>query len=280
MALDYTITFAGLTIGNGTPFQLMNIDGIENLPDIRVADSPRGGRDGEFSGLDLLAGRDITIDLVIFDSGVGDYFTNIELFKAMSLKAASESIFTFQLPGRTSRQLMARARRRSLPVAQDYQFRYGAASVQFHATDPRIYDSTLTQVSTSLPTSSGGLSFAAAAPFVFGSGGTGGSLAAPNIGTYEAPYVIVFTGPLVAPSLEHVAQGKKLDFAGGSLAAGETLVVDSLSRTALLNGTASRYSWLTSLSQWFTLAPGANGLRFAGASGAGSVQISYRSAWL
>ena len=107
---------------------------------------------------------------------------------------------------------------------------------------------------------------------------TGGTLDATNSGTIETPYVIVFTGPLVAPSLEHVVQAKILSFSG-TLAAGETLVVDSQSKTVMLNGTASRYVWLIS-PNWFKLLPGANGLRFAGGSGSGSVQISYRNAWL
>lgn len=152
-------------------------------------------------------------------------------------------------------------------------------SARFVASDPRIYLDTLVQVSTTLPTSSGGLTFSASAPFVFGTGGTGGTLDATNLGTHETPYVIVFTGPLVAPSLEHVEQGKILSFTG-TLAAGETLVVDSASHTVMLNGTASRYLWLTAASQWFTLEPGANGLKFSGGSGAGSVQVSYRHALL
>lgn len=150
---------------------------------------------------------------------------------------------------------------------------------KFVASDPRIYAATLSQVSTAFPTSSGGLTFAAAAPFVFGTGGTSGTLDAANAGTFETPYVIVFTGPLVAPSIEHVAQAKILNFSGATLTAGQTLVVDSSARTVMLNGTASRYSWLVS-PQWFTLEPGSNGLRFSGGSGTGSVQISYRSAWL
>jgi hypothetical protein len=58
------------------------------------------------------------------------------------------------------------------------------------------------------------------------------------------------------------------------------LVLDSASRTVLLGGTSSRYVWLTSLSRWFTLQPGANALRFDGASGAGSCAVSFRSAWI
>lgn len=153
------------------------------------------------------------------------------------------------------------------------------SDAKFIASDPRIYAATLTQLSTTFSTSSGGLTFSAAAPFVFGTGGTGGTIDAANAGTIETPYVLVFTGPLVAPTLEHTAQAKILAFTG-TLAAGETLVVDSQARTVMLNGTASRYLWLTAASQWFTLQPGSNGLTFTGASGSGSVQVSYRSAWL
>ena len=91
--------------------------------------------------------------------------------------------------------------------------------------------------------------------------------------------MVTFTGPVVSPTIEHTGQSRRLEFTG-TLAAGETLVVDSLARTVLLNGTSSRYSWLTSLSQWFTLEPGANNLRYTAASGTGTCQVDFRSAWM
>lgn len=139
MALDYTITFNGLTIGNGTSIQIMGVEGLEDLPPIRTDDVDLGYQWGETPGIDYPDGRDITVDILILDSGVGDYFTKVEQVKAASLPG-TESTLVFQLPGRNQRSMICRARRRRLPVSQNYQYRYGAATLEFHATDPRIYD--------------------------------------------------------------------------------------------------------------------------------------------
>lgn len=277
MALDYTITFAGLTVGNGTPYQIMGLEGIEDLPDLRSGDTVRAFADGEVPGLDLLAGRTITLELAVFDSGVGDFFANVERVKAMSVPATSESAFVYQLPGRNPRALLARARRRSLPVTDEYQFRKGKAVIEWHATDPRIYDQSFTSTVVGLPSAATGLTFNATAPFVFGSAGTGGSVLVTNSGNFPAPWVAVITGPVTNPSV--TANGLGLTF-NGTVNAGETLVVDSLARSVLLNGTASRNNWVAAASVWWALPPGNTTVQFNATSGTGTLTFSYRSAWV
>lgn len=140
MALDYSFTFNGLAFGNGTNIQITKADGLEDLPEIRTSDKLRGAADGELVGLDLLAGRSITLELLVLDSGAGDYFTTIEACKSAFTLGASETALVWQLPGRTQRSALSRCRRRSISVNNDYQYRYGVVIVEFHATDPRAYD--------------------------------------------------------------------------------------------------------------------------------------------
>lgn len=279
---QWAYTFGGATWGAGTSIQVMSTEGL-GLPDLRIGDDPRASQHGTYVADDWSNGRTITFDLLTGGAGITSS-TQLESTWATLLTACvaskTESPLTLEVPGQGARQINVRCRRREVSVDAEYAVGVAEMFVEFYASDPRIYSQTLTQVSTSFPTATGGLTFAALAPFVFGTGGTSGTLDCTNSGTFETPYVVVFNGPLVAPSLEHVVQGKILNLSGATLAAGETLVLDSSSRTVLLNGTASRYSWLTAASQWFTLSPGANGLRFSGGSGSGSVQVSYRNAWL
>lgn len=274
---DYQLTFGGLTIGAGTNIQILGATGLEDLPAVRSGDLDVGYMDGQVPGLDLASGREITVDVLVLDSGAGDYFTTIEALKAATVVASAESTLTYQLPGRAARACRARPRRRSIPVDTQYQFRYGKGALQFYATDPRWYDTAFTAAAMSLPSATSGLTFPATASFVFGSAGTGGSVVVNNLGNYPAPWVATFTGPLVQPSLQ---LGSQVVTFAGTLNAGETLVVDSLGRSVLLNGTASRYSWVTSTSVWWFIPIGSSSVQFNAASGTGTCSFAYRSCWL
>jgi tail protein len=276
-ALDYQIDFNGTVLGDGTPWEVMSWAGLEEFT-TRGSDIVLPTAWGAFPGSSYVDPKVVVItvesinpiDMLLLESA---------LLPPQNSTPDTLVPIRWKFPNRDELMVYGRCSRRSR--ARDQASTLGLTRVTFEMEipDPRCYSASLTQLSTSIATSSGGLTFAAPAPFVFGTGGVGGTVDAANAGTIETPYVIVFTGPLVAPTLEHTAQAKILSFTG-TLAAGETLVVDSSARTVMLNGTASRYSWLTIASQWFTLQPGSNGLKFSGASGAGTMQISYRNAWL
>lgn len=275
---NYQLTFNGLTIGAGTSFPILEAHGLEDLPAVRAGDLDIGFYDGQVPGVDLSSGRTVQLDLLVLDSGIGDFFTNIEALKAATvLGGSTETALTHQLPGRSTRSCLARARRRAITVDNEYGMRFGKAAVEFYATDPRWYDSSFTTSSIALPSAATGLTFPATASFTFGSAGTGGSATVTNAGNYPAPWVATFSGRLVTPSLSLGAN--TLTF-NGTLNAGETLVVDSLARSVLLNGTASRYSWLTLTSTWFTLPVGSSSVTFSAASGTGTCTFAYRSVWV
>lgn len=275
MALDYNITFGGLTIGTGTSFLIQNSTGLEDLPDLRSGDTARAYMHGEVPGLDLASGRRIVIDLIVV--GGSAFHTNVELLKNAAMVASSESTLTFQLPSRLERSLRARCRRRSIPVSMAYGYRSGNASLEFRATDPRIYDLAFTTQAIALPSAATGLTFNAPAPFVFGSAGTGGVITVTNSGNFPAPWVATVIGPVTNPVL--TCNGQAVTF-NGTVNAGETLVIDSLGRSVLLNGTASRYSWVAATSAWFELPVGSSSVNFGATSGTGTCNFSYRSTWL
>ncbi len=58
----YSFSFNGLTFGGaGSPYQILSVDGLEALPELRSQDDNRGYADGMFSGRDFYGGRTVTI---------------------------------------------------------------------------------------------------------------------------------------------------------------------------------------------------------------------------
>ena len=283
---DYELTFQGLTFGAGTvwPIAEDGITGLEELPPIRSGDQARAYAHGEMPGLDLAAGRTILVPLNVFDSGAGDFAVNVEKLKTITAPLTVEQPLAFTLPGRNPRTLNCRPRRRSLPVDLQYSFRYGRAVIEFHATDPRIYDATFTSSTLALPSAATGLTFPATAPFVFGSTGTGGTATFANAGNCPAPWIAQIIGPVTNPVVTLAATGQAVVI-NGTVNAGETLTIDSLSRTVLL-GTASRASWVGSTTVWWELpaatiaGPTTSTAQFGAASGTGTCTFSTRSTWL
>ena len=275
--LDYQLTANGVTVGNGTTIGILAATGLEDMPNIRSGDVNRGYQDGETPGIDLAGGRDIVLELLVLDSGTGDYFTNLELFKTFSAISRTETPMLYQLPGRTARTLSCRARRRTMPVNLDYQYRYGHGFAAFHAVDPRIYEASFTTLSGSMPTAIGGLVIPPVVPWVMGTSGGGGGVLATNTGNALAPWVCTILGPVTNPILQ--VGPSQLGFVG-TLNTGDFVVVDSLARSVLLNGTSSRYSWVTPTSSWQQLPIGTTAVSMQGAAGAGSFQFAYRSTWI
>ncbi len=286
MALDYTIQFGGLTIGNGTTYQIMNIVGLEDMPDLRTSDVFIGYNDGETAGNDYVAGRTIHVDFVVFDSGVGDFPAKVEALKAAFSKGSVETAFTFQLPNRPQRSLQARCRRRLLPVNTEYQFKYGAGSVEFHATDPRIYETAVQYSMVVFVSGVAGWDATAGAGVDAGWDTTAGAGVdagwdatvgavgtglqnVTNAGTTNTFPVVTFSSPtgMSAWTLTNQTTGQVLSLVQ-TLNTGETLVADmQIAATGKTGipvsvGGASRYgSWVAPRTP-FVLVPGVNQLRY------------------
>lgn len=148
--------------------------------------------------------------------------------------------------------------------------------VQWQALDPRMYGLAVKSSIVSLPGGAGGMTFPLTFDLVFGAA-AGGTAFVTNAGSAPAPWTARFDGPLTNPSVTYQEAGLTLSFTI-TLAAGEFLLVDSSSRTVLLNGTASRYSTLAQ-PNWWDLPPGSSTIRFNAASGSGTMTFSFFDAW-
>lgn len=125
----------------------------------------------------------------------------------------------------------------------------GIASLPVGLTDGRTYDKTYDYT------------YGTVAP------NTVGSVWLYNPGNYDqTPAQIAFSGPVQDPRIEHVQSGRFLQF-GLTVEWGETLVVDLLRQTVLLNGVTNRAYTITPGSTWFWISPGVNELLYRGTTG-------------
>lgn len=279
--LDYQVSFRGVTIGDFTDIDILRIDGLEGLPEVRSGDVARSGVHGLAPGRDLYGGRVIPIDAEILTGDAETLGQTLDAAKAAFAVTAEEHELTWKLPGQIERRVLARCRRRPVPiVAPNHQLGAQAFSVELTATDPLVYSASETVVSTGFPSGAEGFEFDITFPLPFGSAGDGGTVQVDNDGTEDVPWQATITGPWVNPRIEHAASGLWLEF-GISIASGETLVLDARDgyRTVMLNGSASRFSTIARGSTWFKLPPGSNEVRFAGSSGSGSAELRMRSGW-
>ena len=84
--------------------------------------------------------------------------------------------------------------------------------------------------------------------------------------------MIRISGPVDGPRLRNETTGHELAL-DITLVSGEWVDLDSKNRTVLLQGTANRYSTLTT-PEWWELQPGANQLRFTAADPTGGMKRS------
>ncbi len=284
--LDYQYDINGLLVGRGTPYQVLSVDGLFELPDVVISDTQREGADGEYSSNDeTLSGRTITMQIAVnreLSNDTDDFSaTADDLYER--LQAATSDIRTawalgIKRPARPERLIWVKTRRRAFQSNYDFARGYGEGALQFKALDPRIYKAAL-EVPTPIDVFGifGGMTFPEAWPLTFGAATTQGTLNAVNEGTYPTPAKFQIVGPVTNPAIVHVGLQRTLQITG-SLAFNEILDIDLDARTVLL-GDVNRRSWLTT-AQWFMLQPGDNQLRFTGTtSGEPRMAAQWRSAW-
>lgn len=274
-------SFGGLTFGPGTDIQVVEWDGLRELPGIRSGDQARPRGDGSFAGLNYLGERVITLKLSVtvtqtpFETVIANLAS---VFQSTSSPSALQPFF-FMLPGWTTpRQVTARPTKASIPVDLEYNFHKASPLVELTCPDPLIYDVQPQTALTGLPAPSAGLTFPVAFPVTFGAS-AGGSLAVTNTGNYPTAPVFTITGPCTNPSIT-LSSGGSMSF-NLTLSSSDTLVVDMAARTVLLNG-VSRANTIVSGSSWFAFPVGAATV-FVGSRDSAAVaaqfKVTWRNAW-
>lgn len=280
---DWEMEYRGLLLGGSTDYSLVSIEGLLGLPDIVSSDQERLRRHGLRAGDDFLRGRGVIVTLEVYGDSEAAFTSAITNLREALRPGIDPEPLVFQFPsvaGGGKIQLEARVRAIDWPVSIRHFHRLDEITVEFYSADPRLFSASVSTETVNLPSAGGGLSFDATADFSFGATSTGGEFSLTNDGNFQAPVVFRINGPVQTPRLIHNGLGKELEL-DLTLASGEYILLDSESRTVLLGGTASRYSKLTSGSEWWDLEPGVNQISFRGATtGAGTATATFRSAWV
>jgi Phage tail protein len=280
MALNnYSFQFGSFVIGNGTPFVIESVDGLEALPEVRTQDDNRGFADGMYTGRDFFGGRTITMDILTIAGNGNSAFTNFNLLQAaMNVQSSGTTTMQFTLsPYDNQQQIGARVRARKTTVNPEYTFGYIKSSYQLFCPDPRYYDATATTVSL-LPNTSLGRTYNKTYNVTYGGGVAGATIT--NNGNVTTYPVITINGPMTNPTIGNNTTGQFITV-NYTLGASDVLVIDLYEKTITLNGSPAR-NLLAGNSQWFGADPGVTNFQFTGTgySGSTAASVTYRSAWI
>lgn len=250
----WQLSYNGVTWGGtvaGAPYQMTAYTGIFDQPPVSGGDVQRDLDQGEFAGLDVLPGRDMTMAIIVQAGGALTFDeARQQIGGAMAVAGSTEQPLFIQLPSGLY-ACMARPRKYSGPVDL-HSVQAGAAliSVAMHATDPRWYAQPTQQTSI--------------AP--------GGTAPITNAGQFEMRPVLVVSGPCTNPAVANDAlNGTPTVTIDCTVNAGDTLTVDMLARTAvyLASGSStpvSYWSQRTVTSTPWNLPPGASTVAFSAAT--------------
>ena len=151
-----------------------------------------------------------------------------------------------------------------------------AYQLQLRQSDPRWYSQTETNSGAAAIGTSGGLPFPLVFPLSFGTL-TGGSVAVTNAGNVDTWPRYEITGPISSPYVTNATTGETISFPTLSVAAGQTLVIQTrpgAPRSATVAGVNVAGSILWSSSIWPRLAPGSNTIQFGGGSSTGATGLT------
>lgn len=300
----YQLSFGGYTFGSKTAYRLTKIDGLD-LPGVRSGDAGRARADGLFAGLDLLGGREITVQGDISTDGVSLGHALQEARRALKKEKPGnvEKPLYVNYPLVGTLCSMTRVRKRSIPI--DFTFVAGGlaqnVTVLFAATDPKFYGATLSSTIVSalptagFPTGSGAAGWPLAFTHVegpitgvyFGGGAYYGSAALTNAGEVEMFPRLLIEGPCVNPAIWNasITGEPRLAF-DIEIPTGGTLEVDTDLHTILYYEPGSSVGVpaggvVQGGSTWWGLPSGANTVNFISGTNeaTGQVTVEYAPAY-
>jgi hypothetical protein len=284
---DYQFDINGFTFGMGaTPaglassshVSLTEVTGLDT-PDVYSNVSPRAAAHGAYVTARFLKERVITMTGRL-DTDPTNYASDWYQLRKAFLPVQAATPLTFKLPGYSNQFIYcfphgARGSMRNVETA--------VGMVDFIATlvaaDPRIYSTSLTTLTLTPAAAAGGVAFPITFPVTF-STSTTVTGSAPNNGTFGAPITITFYGPLDSPVVTDTVTGNRvsLDY---SISTGDTVIVDTLSRTVTLNGSGSIYSALSTDSVFMEIpAETTSNFELVNNGGTGYAEISFRDTWI
>ena len=278
---SYSFSFNGLTFGGtGSPYQILSVDGLEGLPDIRNQDDNRGYADGMFSGRDFFGGRTVSIIINVFEANGFSAQANFNTLQSYLLPQTSGTTpLYFILPPSDEQFINARVRALKSTVDADYTYGYITAQVQFFCPNP-CYFSYNQQTATLLFSPPTGRIYNRTYNLVYGGGSVQITTTVTNNGWTDAYPTITLNGPITNPVLGNTTQNASLDF-NVTLSSVDYLVVDLYNKLITLNGQPARNLLIEGT--WFSAQAGNNDFYLTGVGTlAGTTQavVTWNSAYV
>lgn len=279
---NYQFKFGSFSFGAGTPYAILDVDGLESLSDLRTQDDNQGYNDGMYSGRDFLGGRTITFTINTFAGNGKSAQQNYNLLQqALAPQQSGTTDLNFLLsPTDTEMLIDARVRTRRTLIDPEYTYGFIRSQITMFAPDPRYYTATATTASLS-PSAPLGRTYNKTYNVVYGGGSIGSSTAIVNNGWWTTYPTITITGPVSNPTIGNITTGQYITF-NYNVANTDTLVIDLAQRLVTLNGSAAR-NLIAGNSQWFGAAPGTSNFYFTGLNalvGTTTCSVTYRSAYV
>jgi len=311
MAADYQITVGGFTIGEGTVYDIVDVDGLDGFA-VRSSDRALPDGWGEIPGRDLPASRTVTIEVEMFPEDAPAFASAFVPAETID----GENVVGWKFPHVEELQAYGRVARCSRKRDQAGMSIAGYV-VQLRLPDPRAYaasSSAVAMLSTTTGTEALDYATGSGADLAFDyaagsgadlafdySGASGvGSFAATNAGNVRTfPTLAIYGGTngWSRALLTNVTTGQTFEITGGGPGTGQWLVGDMYRAVGYLSGSpvvlgsspawaddaATRYAFWAQPREPFYLQPGPNELRLEILEGdATSVLalVTYRNAYL
>lgn len=280
---DYQISIGGLVLGPTTDYTIHKIDGL-GVPEIRDSDTRRPIDHGDFYGLDFLSGRTVTVEATVRGSTAAEAVTNLQTLSAqwqpVATTAAATRPLSFKFPGQVEKEIRGRPRRMEADTSRILGSNVGVL-LEYRAADPRIYAVSGDSTGVAIFQAGGTRSYSRTFSHAYAGGGAETYIYATNSGNFSTRPVATIVGPCTNPRVENVTTGEFVE-CETTLLSTDSLVIDFDARTIVLNGTASRYSTITTDSTWWELAPGTTTVRFMANAydAAALLTLAWASAWI
>jgi hypothetical protein len=292
--LNYRFAFNDFEFGGGnSPYQIMTLDGLEDLPAIRNQDDNRGYQDGMWTGRDFLSGRTLVFVIMVFGDSNNSMQEKLNALQAALVpQQQGTGLLQFQLPGDDLQRINARVRRRAIQINTDYSSGRATATYEFFCPDPRYYDDQLKTTDLTNAIAVAGRTYnrvytsTATNPanpdntgMSYGSGSTSANLITNDGWTTTYP-TITINGPAINPKVTNVTNGAFL-LIDGAIGTNDVLEFNTDYRTVTLNG-VNRRALLNNSSTWFAAPPGTSYYTFlaTGTDGNTSCVVSWRNAYI
>ena len=272
---DSQIEWRGLLLGSGTPLRLVELTGWWDLPGVRGGVVPLSDRHGGYQGPQRSASRVITATLTSRATRAG-LPAVLAVLRAATAPAEVpiEEALVIRRHGLTL-IVDARCVRRRVPDDVVAAHGHAVVTLQWEASDPRLYAATeqITPLGLAAPSSTGGLDFASGG-LDFSGGGldfgpppTGGAATVTVGGHVPTWPALEIVGPVTGPTVTIGPAGRRLAFDGTwSVLAGQTLFIDThpARRTCVIAGVSVRQRMVAA--EWTPLDPGPTAVRYTAAA--------------